>query len=155
MFPPVPPTLNVAGRNRVSTVSGKPAANPGFTVVPHATSPVARFPTPTPPAEFVQPAVASGTVASSFTTIDVGTAGVNVLLIRSCRALNDTNPFGVTGHEQHAIICSSGEKAYTFAQIAPVVVAEVPAANPAPRAPVFVRLITESPRFRCDTYLTW
>ena len=88
-------------------------------------------------------------------TIEVGTAGVNVLLIRSCRADKETRPFGVTGHEQQEINCSSGENAYTFTQRAPVVEALVPAAKPAPRKPEFVMLITESPTARLDAYRTW
>jgi hypothetical protein len=44
-------------------------------------------------------------------TIEVGVAGVNGLLIRSLRAESETSPFGVTGQEQQAINCSSGEKA--------------------------------------------
>ena len=79
------------------------------------------------------------------TTIELGTLGVLDLLIRSCRADSDTRPFGVTGHEQQAIICSSGEKAYTLRQMAPVVEALVPAARPAPKVPGFVTLITLSP----------
>ena len=50
-----------------------------------------------------------GIEATSFTTSDVGTAGVSVLLTKSLCADNDTNPFGVTGHEQQETICSSGE----------------------------------------------
>ena len=92
----------------------------------------------------------TGTVASNLITIDVGTAGVSVLLIRSFFADSDTSPFGVTGHEQHEINCSSGEKVYTFAQIAPVVLADVPDAKPAPRAPLLVMLTTESPMLRFE-----
>jgi hypothetical protein len=87
-------------------------------------------------------------------TIEVGTAAVNVLLIRSFRADKETSPFGVTGHEQQEIICSSGENAYTLTHRAPVVAALVPEAMPAPRAPEFVMLITESPTFRLDAYRT-
>ena len=96
----------------------------------------------------------TGTLAYSLITIDVGTAGVSVLLIKSLLADSETSPFGVTGQEQHEIICSSGEKAYTFAQMAPVVLALVPAAKPAPLAPLFVMLITESPTFRFEANRT-
>jgi hypothetical protein len=67
----------------------------------------------------------------------------------------ETKPFGVTGHEQHEINCSSGENIYTFAQIAPVILAELPDCSEAPRAPSFVMLMTESPRLRFETYFTW
>jgi hypothetical protein len=42
-------------------------------------------------------------------TTEVGTAGVRVLLIKSSRTPRLLRPFGVTGQEQHEIICSSGE----------------------------------------------
>jgi hypothetical protein len=47
--------------------------------------------------------------ASNFTTIELGTAGVRVLLIRSARAESETRAFGVTTHLQQEISCSSGE----------------------------------------------
>ena len=143
------PALRVDGVNAVSVTAYCPAVGVWCNVVPQATIP--GVVAPGAPAEFVQDPP-TGTVASSFTTMDVGTAGVNVLLIRSLRADRFTNPFGVTGQEQQEIICSSGENAYTFTQIAPVVAADVPAANPAPRAPVLLMLITESPMFRLDAY---
>ncbi len=49
--------------------------------------------------------------ASSFTTMEVGTPGVSVLLTRSLRAESETSPFGVTKQEQQDTSCSSGEKA--------------------------------------------
>jgi hypothetical protein len=48
--------------------------------------------------------------ASSLITMDVGTPGVRVLLIKSLRAERETNPSGVTGQAQQEINCSSGEK---------------------------------------------
>jgi hypothetical protein len=48
-------------------------------------------------------------LAMSFTTMDVGCAGVSVLLTRSELADSETNAFGVTTHEQQEINCSSGE----------------------------------------------
>ena len=93
-------------------------------VVPHAAIPVASGPGAAADPAQLPP---TGALASSLITIDVGTAGVSVLLIRSCCADSDRKPFGVTGQEQQAIICSSGENAYTFAQIDPVIEAVVPA----------------------------
>jgi hypothetical protein len=58
-------------------------------------------------------------VASSLITMDVGTPGVRVLLIKSLRAERETNPSGVTGQEQQETSCSSGEKVYTFTQRLP------------------------------------
>jgi hypothetical protein len=56
-------------------------------------------------------------VAINFTMIEFGRAGVNVLLIRSETADSETRAFGVTVQEQQEINCSSGEKAYTLAQM--------------------------------------
>jgi hypothetical protein len=120
-------------------------------VVPKATIPDVSSP-PSAAAELHVPP--TGTVASSLTTIDVGTAAVSVLLIKSLRAESETRPFGVTGHEQQDTICSSGANVYTFTQIAPVVAALVPEDRPAPWAPEFVMLITESPTLRLDAYRT-
>ena len=90
----------------------------------------------------------SGTVASSLTTIAVGTAGVSVLLIRSFFAEREISPFGVTGHEQQEMSCSSGENAYTLTHSAPVMLAVVPDSSAAPRVPALVMLMTESPNPR-------
>jgi hypothetical protein len=49
------------------------------------------------------------TVDSTLITIDVGTAGVRVLLIKSLCAERETSAFAVTVQEQHEISCSSGE----------------------------------------------
>jgi hypothetical protein len=76
-------------------------------VVPHAFKPPTRVPTPVP-AE-----------ATIFTTMDVGTPGVSVLLIKSLRAERETNPSGVIGQAQQEINCSSGENVNTFAQMLP------------------------------------
>ena len=57
---------------------------------------------------------------SSLITMDVGTPGVRVLLIKSLRAESETNPSGVIGQEQQEISCSSGENVYTFVQMTPV-----------------------------------
>src|SRR5438445_7695995 len=112
-------------------------------VVPKATIPGAKLvrlalalePVQVPP---------TGAVANSFTTIAVGTAGVSVLLIKSCLTERETSPFGVTGQEQQEIICSSGENAYTLTQIAPTVEAEVPDGRAAPLERALVMLMTES-----------
>jgi len=97
-------------------------------------------------------------VPSSLITMDVGTAGVRVLLIKSLRAERETRAFGVTGQEQHDIICSSGENAYTFTHMFPVVTgAAFLGATPLSKmmisagpAPVFVMLTTESPMAKLD-----
>ena len=60
---------------------------------------------------------AAPVLARSFTTMDVGCAGVSVLLTRSELAERETRAFGVTTQEQHDINCSSGENVYTFAQM--------------------------------------
>ena len=57
--------------------------------------------------------------ASSLITMDVGTPGVRVLLIKSLRAERETNPSGVIGQVQQETSCSSGEKVYTFMQRLP------------------------------------
>src|SRR5664279_4960833 len=96
----------------------------------------------------------TGTVASSLITRAVGTAGVSVLVARSALADNASRPFGVTGQEQQETICSSGVKAYTFAQMAPVVAAGLAVfcdARPAPRVPALVRSRNESPEARFAT----
>ena len=69
-------------------------------------------------------------------TIEFGTAGVSVLLIKSLRADSETRPLGVTVQAQQEMSCSSGENVYTFTQMLPPVV------------PVFVMLTTESPEPR-------
>src|SRR5579863_4455330 len=98
-------------------------------------------------ADATDPAVAAlqdpPLVASSFTTTDVGRAGVKVLLIRSRFTPRLTSAFGVTLQEQQDTSCSSGENAYTFTQMLP------------PVAPVLVMLITDSPAARLAAYLTW
>ena len=125
-----------------------------WSVVPHEAKPGASVAPVTPAAESVQ-LPPTGTVARILITIDVGTAGVRVLLIRSFLADRETRPFGVTGQEQQATICSSGENVYTFAQMEPPVLALVPeACVTPPRAPVLVMLTTESPMFRLDAYRT-
>jgi hypothetical protein len=145
------PALSVAGLKAVSDPKNVPAATAAWVEVPQASIPDARAPGDA--AELAQDPP-TGALASSLITIAVGTAGVSVLLVRSWRAESETSPLGVTGQEQQEIICSSGENAYTFTHSAPVVEALVPAAWPAPRAPEFVILITESPTLRLDAYRT-
>ena len=142
--------LRVAGVKAVSVTeaviaaSATGAAVVACTVVPQAAKPVAKADVPEPAVAALQELPA---VATSLTTIDVGTAGVSVLLIRSLRALSETSAFGVTVQLQQDTNCSSGENAYTFTQrldeVAPLAV-----------APVLVMLITESPTFRCEAYRT-
>lgn len=74
----------------------------------------------------------------SLITMDVGCAGVSVLLTKSLLADRDTRALGVTVQEQHEISCSSGENVYTLAQMLP------------PVAPELVILIIESPICRFD-----
>ena len=87
-------------------------------------------------------------MARTFTTSAEGIAGVSVLLARSFFAESDTRPLGVTGQEQHDTNCSSGVKAYTFAQITPVMLAVVPDCSPAPEVPALVISTKESPAAR-------
>ena len=98
----------------------------------------------TAPAELLQ-VPPTGTVARIPTVIEVGVAGVSGLEIKSLTADRETNPFGVTGQEQHDTNSSSGENTYTFAQTAPVTLAVVPDCRPAFKAPVLEMLMTESP----------
>ena len=73
-------------------------------MVPQARRPAAKLATGTFDALQAVPAV-----VTIFTTIEVGCAGVNVLLTKSPFADSDTRAFGVTVHEQQEINCSSGE----------------------------------------------
>jgi hypothetical protein len=100
------PALSVAPAKGVSVTLAPVERLWSF--VPHAASPGESPAWVTTEAEFVQ-VPPTGTVATSLTTMEVGTAGVNVLLIKSFLTERDTRPFGVTGQEQQAIICSSGE----------------------------------------------
>ena len=77
--------------------------------MPQAAIPGARLVIETLAAELMQVPPA-GTLATSLTTIEFGTAGVRVLLIRSCFADRETNPFGVTGQEQQEMSCYSCTK---------------------------------------------
>ena len=97
-------------------------------------------------------------VPNSLITIDVGTPGVRVLLIKSLRAERETSASGVTGQEQQDTICSSGENAYTFTHMLPFVTGAAFIRAPefsmmmtsAGPAPVFVMLTTESPTAKLD-----
>lgn len=51
-----------------------------------------------------------GVEATSFLTIDVGTPGVSVLLIKSETAERELSPFGVTRQEQQEISSSFASK---------------------------------------------
>ena len=77
-------------------------------VVPKANMPDVRGPGAAAELEQLPP---TGSDANNLITIAVGTAGVKVLLVKSRRAERFTKPLGVTGQEQHEIICSSGENA--------------------------------------------
>src|SRR5438552_3569633 len=100
--------LIVAGVKAVSVPNVGNAVGPAWSVVPQAAKPGARATAGplTPAAELLQ-LPPTGTVARILMTIEVGTAGVSVLLIRSLFADRETSPLGVTGQEQHEIICSS------------------------------------------------
>src|ERR1019366_9702105 len=89
-------------------------------VVPQAAIPVANALFPVPAVDALQVVPVE---ASSLITMDVGTPGVRVLLIKSLRAERETRPSGVTGQAQQEINCSSGEKVYTFTQMLPFVTA--------------------------------
>jgi len=143
------PALRVAGRNAVSVnaiVAGLVEVLL-WSVVPQASMPDVSAPGDAAELAQLPP---TGVDARSLMTMEFGTAGVRVLLIRSVFAESETSPLGVTGHEQQEINCSSGENVYTLAHKAPVVDALVPDARPAPRAPEFVILTTESPMLRLD-----
>src|SRR5205823_4872576 len=100
--------LNVAAVNAVSVPPTVETNVCSF--VPQAASPGASPVSEIVEAELLQ-LPPTGTVETSLTTTDVGTAGVSVLLIRSLRTDSETKPFGVTGQEQQETICSSGENA--------------------------------------------
>ena len=127
-----------------------PGAGNAWIVVPQASMPGASETGITAAAELLQ-LPPTGTVATNVITRAVGIAGVSVLPARSFFADSDTRPFGVTGQEQHDTICSSGVNAYTFAHKAPVVLADVPDARPAPPAPELEMFTTESPTLRLAT----
>jgi hypothetical protein len=99
------PALRVAGRNAVSVkamVAGVVAVLL-WSVVPQASMPDASGPGAA--AELVQLVPPAGTDARSLMTMEFGTAGVRVLLMRSVFAESDTSPLGVTGQEQQEINC--------------------------------------------------
>jgi hypothetical protein len=73
-------------------------------VVAHANIPAARLAAGTFEALQAVPAL-----ASTFTTTELGTAGVSVLLMRSFLTESETSAFGVTVQEQQETNCSSGE----------------------------------------------
>jgi hypothetical protein len=88
------------------------------------------------------------------TTTEVGITPVNVLLARSFFTERETKAFGVTGHVQQEINCSSGENVYTFAQILPTAVPNPGPSRGAPLRPELLMSITESPFWRLAAYRT-
>jgi hypothetical protein len=62
----------------------------------------------------------TGTVATILITMDAGTIGLRVLLIKSFTAEYDLIPFLGTGQAQHACNCPDKSWTYTFAQITPL-----------------------------------
>src|SRR5437016_2851301 len=93
------PGLRPAGLKGTSVVPVP--TTPRCSLVPHASSPRDSPAAEAVDAELLQLPL-TGTVDTSFTTIDVGTAGVSVLLITSFFIDSDTRPSGVTGQEQQA-----------------------------------------------------
>src|SRR5450631_2685495 len=148
--------LRVALVKRVSVSPYVVEGVPGVTgrawmVVPKAAMPVTSKLFPVPTVEALQEAAVVPVDATSLTTMDVGTPGVRVLLIKSLRAERETSAFGVTRQEQQDINCSSGENVYTFAHRLPFWVGN----ETEEPAPVLVMLTTESPMARFDAYRTW
>jgi len=146
------PKLRVEGVNGVS-VTAVPVGL-GCTDVPQAANPSASVAVVTAvEALFVQsvplPPVPA-TVDNNFTAIEPGRTPVSVLLVRSFTTDNEASPFGVTRQEQQEISCSSGENAYTLTQILPTLLPNPGPNKDAPVAPVFVMLMTPSPRVRLD-----
>ena len=121
-------------------------------VVPQAAIPVSSTLAPVPTVDALQPASVPVVpeLASNFTTMEVGTPGVRVLLIKSLRAEREMSPSGVTRQVQQEINCSSGENTYTFAQMLPFCVGNATVEL----APVLVMFTTESPIARFDAYRT-
>ena len=116
--------LRVAVEKRVSVspyvVAGVPeVTGKAWIVVPKAAMPVTGKLVPVPTVDALQEAAVVPADANSLITIDVGTPGVRVLLIKSLRAEREISAFGVTRQEQQEINCSSGENVYTFTQRLP------------------------------------
>ena len=116
--------LNVDGVKALSVTPNVVAGLPGVTgkawiVVPQAAMPPAKRLVDEPTVEALQEAALVPAVATSLITMDVGTPGVRVLLIKSLRAESDTKPSGVIRQLQQETSCSSGEKVYTFMQMFP------------------------------------
>ena len=142
--------LKVAGVKAVSVTPKVVAGVPGVTgkawiVVPHAASP-GTIGAAVPAVDALQDAAVVPSVDSSLTTIDVGTPGVRVLLIRSFRADSETNASGVTRQLQQEISSSLGSNVYTFTHRFPFWVGKATVEL----APVLVMLITESPTARLE-----
>jgi hypothetical protein len=135
------PALGVAVVKAVSVTAYVPETGAVWTVVPQAARPVASVAVVTEGEELLQEP-ATETVASSLTTMEVGRFENRLLGTISRFTDKETKPFGVTGQEQQEKSCSSGENAYTFTQIKPLL------PTPASFAPVFVILMKESPTFR-------
>ena len=97
--------LRVAGENAVSVIA-KLAGVVGAacSIVPQARRPAARL-----PIDGLEALQAVPAVARIFTTMDVGCAGVSVLLTKSELAEREARTFGVTVQAQQEINCSSGE----------------------------------------------
>src|SRR5262245_52345414 len=90
--------LRVAGAKRPSVNANPPGAvDRAWIAVPQASRPGARAPAVT------VAALQAPTKDTSLTTIELGTAGVNVLVATSLRADNETKAFGVTTQQQQEI----------------------------------------------------
>jgi len=107
--------LKVDGVKALSVTPYVVARPPGATgkawiVLPQAARPGTSRLAPVPTVDALQEAGVVPDDPSSLITIEVGTPGVRVLLIKSLRAEREAKPSGVTRQLQHEISCSSGEK---------------------------------------------
>src|SRR5262249_30538004 len=100
--------LRVAGANCPSVSANPPGVvDRAWIAVPQASRPGLRA------SPVTDAALQAPMKDTSLTTIELGTAGVNVLVATSLRADNETKAFGVTTQQQQEINCSSGENPYT------------------------------------------
>ena len=88
-------------------------------VVAQAAMPVVNKLVPVPTVAALQEADVVPALPSNFTTREVGRWDVRVLLSMSLMTEREASPFGVMRQEQQEANRSSGENAYTFAQMLP------------------------------------
>ena len=147
--------LSVPRLNGVSVVANVPCTAAAWTVVPKANMPFASGNAAEPAnaallVQFVPVNPTPAPVLTSFTTTELGRTPVRVLLIKSLLTDREAKPLGVIRQEQQDTNCSSGENAYTFTQMLPTAPPNPGPLSDAPLAPVFVKLITESPEVRLE-----